>query len=120
MNDISDWHRAHSQLLPNARPIAAQHFTPEQGRWTEADSPALRLGALSASLGTAASMIAAINAVVAGAVVWLVMQVFASGFAHWLLAAVGIAFALMLTSGFLRYQCWRFKVFDTATTSHRG
>jgi hypothetical protein len=33
---------------------AAQHFTPEQGRWPEVDSPAVRLGALSAFLGTTA------------------------------------------------------------------
>ena len=53
---------------------AAEHFKPEQGRWPEVESPTERLGALSAFLGTTASMIAVINSVVAGAVVSLIVQ----------------------------------------------
>ena len=48
-------------------PQAAKHFTPEQWRWPEVESPALRLGTVFAFLGTIASMVAVINSVVAGA-----------------------------------------------------
>ncbi|THD46538.1 MAG: hypothetical protein E7774_06085 [Bradyrhizobium sp.] len=55
---------------------ASQHFTAAQGRWPEAESLAHRLGALSAYLGTTASMIAVINNVVAGAAVTLLLETF--------------------------------------------
>ena len=97
-------------------PMAAHHFTVEQGRWPEAASPALRLGSLSASLGTAASMIAVINCVVGAAVVAFVVQVVAPTLPNWYAVTVGIGCALILTLGFLRYQRWRFAAFDTATT----
>lgn len=98
-------------------PLAAQHFTPEQGRWPEADSPALRLGEMFASLGTTASMIAVINSVVGGAVLSLLVKVLAPGLPLWTGIASGIACAVLLTYGFLRYERWRFAVFGTATKS---
>jgi hypothetical protein len=94
---------------------AARHFTPEQGRWPEAESPALRLGALSAFLGTTASMIAVINSVVAGASVALLVQIFAPVSPRWLGIAAGVVLALALIVAFLVYQRWRFAVFDVAT-----
>jgi hypothetical protein len=93
---------------------AAEHFTPEQGRWPEVESPALRLGALSAFLGTTASMIAVINSVVAGAVVTLLVETVAPRWPSWLGTAAGVVSALMLTGAFLFYQRWRFALFDAA------
>jgi hypothetical protein len=87
---------------------ASQHFTPAQGRWPEVESPALRLGALSAFLGTTASMIAVINSVVAGAAVALLLEMFAPPSPRWLGVAVGVISALALTGAFLIYQRWRF------------
>jgi hypothetical protein len=94
---------------------AARHFTPAQGRWPEVESPALRLGALSAFLGTTASMIAVINSVVAGASIALLVQMFAPTSPRALGVVVGAASALMLTLAFLAYQRWRFAVFDVFT-----
>ena len=91
---------------------AAEHFTPEQGRWPEVESPAERLGALSAFLGTAASMIAVINSVVAGAIVAMLVQMVAPKSTDWLRIAAGVIAALMVTVAFLLYQRWRFAVFD--------
>jgi hypothetical protein len=91
---------------------AANHFTPEQGRWPEVESPAERLGALSAFLGTTASMIAVINSVVAGAVVALLVQALAPTSPGWLGIAAGVTAALLVTVAFLLYQRWRFAVFD--------
>jgi hypothetical protein len=91
---------------------AAEHFTPEQGRWPEVESPAERLGALSAFLGTAASMIAVVNSVVAGAVVALLVQVVVPTSPGWLGIAGGVTAALLVTVAFLLYQRWRFAVFD--------
>jgi hypothetical protein len=78
-------------------------------------SPAQRLGALSAFLGTTASMIAVINSVVAGAIVALLVQAVAPGSPRWLGTAVGVVSALMLTGAFLLYQRWRFALFDAAS-----
>jgi hypothetical protein len=94
---------------------AAQHFAPEQGRWPETESPASRLGALSAFLGTMASMIAVINSVVAGAAVNLLVQMFSPTSPKWLGIAAGAVLALTMTVAFLIYQRWRFSLFDAAT-----
>ena len=91
---------------------AAEHFTPEQGRWPEVESPAERLGAFTAFLGTTASMIAVINSVVAGAVVSFAVHAVAPTSPDWLGIAAGVASALMLVAAFLTYQRWRFAVFD--------
>lgn len=99
-------------------PFAAEHFTPTQGRWPEAASPALRLGEMSASLGTTASMISVINNVVAGALVSLLVKFFAPDLPLWAGIASGITCALVLMLGFLRYERWRFVVFSSATVSN--
>ena len=89
---------------------AARLFAPERGRWPEIESPAERLGRLSAFLGTTSSMIAMINNVVAGAGVALWVQ--ALGSSRTLAIAVGAGVALALTAAFLVYQRWRFVPFD--------
>jgi hypothetical protein len=94
---------------------AATLFAPEYGRWPEVDSPALKLGALFAFLGTTASMIAVINNVVAGAAVALLIHTFVPMSPGWLSVSAGVISALVLTAGFLIYQRWRFSVYDEAT-----
>jgi hypothetical protein len=94
---------------------AAEHFTPEQGRWPEVESPAERLGALSAFLGTTASMIAVVNSVVAGAIVLMLVRTVTPGLPKWIGTAAGIVAALALTVAFLLYQRWRFAVFHVTT-----
>jgi len=98
---------------------AAQHFAPEQGRWPEIESPASRLGALSAFLGTMASMIAIINSVVAGATVNLLVQMFSPTSPKWFGIAVGVVLALTLTVAFLIYQRWRFSLHGAVTRRKR-
>jgi uncharacterized membrane protein len=98
---------------------AAQHFAPEQGRWPEIESPASRLGALSAFLGTMASMIAIINSVVAGATVNLLVQMFSPTSPKWFGIAVGVVLALTLTVAFLIYQRWRFLLHGAVTRRKR-
>jgi len=98
---------------------AAQHFTPEQGRWPERESPANRLGALSAFLGTTASMIAVINSVVAGATVNLFVQMFSPTAPKSLGIALSVVLALTLTVAFLIYQRWRFSLFDAVPGQKR-
>ena len=94
---------------------AARHFTPEQGRWPEMESPALRLGALSAFLGTTASMIAVINSAVAGTAAYLLIQMFSPTSPKWPAIVAGAVLALALTVAFLIYQRWRFSLFGVAT-----
>jgi hypothetical protein len=94
---------------------AARHFTPEQGRWPETESPATRLGPLSAFLGTTASMIAVINSAVAGTAACLLLQMFSPTWPKWPGIAAGAILALALTVAFLIYQRWRFSLFGAAT-----
>jgi hypothetical protein len=92
-------------------PEAAVYFSAASGRWPEShQSPPLRYGALVAFLTTAASMIAFINSMVAGAGVALLVShtlvrnriAIALGF--------GAATALVLMIAFLVFQRWRYSV----------
>jgi hypothetical protein len=96
-------------------PEAAHHFSPQTGRWPEAEAPALRLGLVMAFFGTTASMIAVINNVVAGVGIALLARVFGPSLPPWGSAAAGIAAALLLTWLFYAYQRWRFEDFDART-----
>ena len=93
-------------------PAAAQHFSPESGRWPEAAPPALRLGRTPAFFGTTASMIAVINNVVAGVAIAFLVRFLVSSAPPWAGAASGIAGALALTWLVYAYQRWRFDEFD--------
>jgi hypothetical protein len=86
-----------------------------QGRWPEMESSANRLGALSAFLGTTASMIAVTNSAVAGSAADLLVQIFSPTSPKWPGIAAGAVLALALTVAFLIYQRWRFSLFDAAT-----
>jgi len=93
-------------------PEAARHFAPKYGRWPEVESPALRFGPALAFFGTTASMIAAINNVVAGVAMALLTRFLSPSAPSWVSAVVGIAVALILTWLFYAYQRWRFDDYD--------
>jgi len=102
--------RAHYRTLA---PGAAQLFAPERGRWPEAGgSPALGLGTLVAFLGTSATTVAVINALVAGAGVTLLVRDRLGAQRTALAVALGVATALLLTVAFYRFQRWRFANFE--------
>jgi hypothetical protein len=89
-------------------PDAARHFAPENGRWPEVESPAVRLGPLFAFFGTTASMVAAVDNVVAGAGVALLTRLLIPSAPRWEDAAAGVIGTLVLTGLFYAYQRWRF------------
>jgi hypothetical protein len=93
-------------------PEAARHFSPENGRWPEVESPALRLGTAFAFFGTTASMIAVINNVVAGVGIALLTRFLGPSAPSWSAVAAGIAGTLVLTWLFYAYQRWRFADYD--------
>ena len=101
-------------------PDAARHFAPENGRWPEVESPAVRLGPLLAFFGTTASMIAVINNVVAGAGIALLTRLFSPSAPRWIDVAAGVVGAFVLTLLFYVYQRWRFSEFDARSREHMG
>lgn len=92
-------------------PDAPRHFAPENGRWPEVESPAVRLGSLFAFFGTTAGMIAVINNVVAGAGIALLTRLLIPSAPRWVDAAAGVVGAFALTWLFYAYQRWRFSEF---------
>jgi hypothetical protein len=101
-------------------PDAARHFAPENGRWPEVESPAIRLGSLFAFFGTTASMVAVINNVVAGAGIALLTRVLIPSAPRWMDAAAGVVGALGLTWLFYAYQRWRFSEFVVGSRESTG
>jgi hypothetical protein len=102
--------RAHYRTLA---PEAARLFAPERGRWPEAGgSPALGLGTAVAFLGTSATTVAVINAIVAGAGVTLLARDRLGAGRAGLALALGVATVLALVLGFYRFQRWRFATFE--------
>jgi hypothetical protein len=101
-------------------PDAARHFAPENGRWPEVESPAIRLGSLFAFFGTTASMVAVINNVVAGAGIALLTRVLIPSAPRWMDAAAGVVGALGLTWLFYAYQRWRFSEFVVRSREPTG
>jgi uncharacterized membrane protein len=102
--------RAHYRTLA---PEAAQLFAPERGRWPEAGgSPALGLGTLVAFLGTSATTVAVINALVAGAGVTLLARDRLGEGRTALAVTLGVATVVLLTLAFYRFQRWRFANFE--------
>jgi hypothetical protein len=93
-------------------PLGAHHFSPESGRWPEAESPALRLGPTLAFFGTTASMIAVINNVVAGVGIALLTRWLIPSAPSWAGTASAVTGALALTWLFYAYQRWRFDDYD--------
>jgi hypothetical protein len=100
-------------------PEAATYFSAENGRWPEVPAPPQRFGSLVAFITTAASMIAFINSIVAGAGVTLLASHLLvrnqTGFA----LGLGIATALILMAAFLAFQRWRYSLSaGTLSTPH--
>ena len=93
-------------------PEAARHFAPQYGRWPEVEPPALRFGRVLAFFGTTATMIAAINNVVAGVGMAFLTRFLSPSRPSWVGAVAGIAVALILTWLFYAYQRWRFDDYD--------
>ena len=91
-------------------PEAAMYFSVESGRWPEAHSaPPLRFGSAIAYLTTAASMIAFINGILAGAGVTLLASNVLVGNQTVLALSLGAATALALMAAFLAFQAWRYR-----------
>jgi hypothetical protein len=92
-------------------PEAAVYFSAESGRWPEShQSPPLRYGALVAFLTTAASMIAFINSMVAGAGVALLVSHLLVRERIAIALGFGVVTALVLMIAFLVFQRWRYSV----------
>jgi hypothetical protein len=87
-------------------PEAAMYFSAENGRWPEAPAPPQRFGSVVAFITTAASMIAFINSIVAGAGVTLLVSHVRNQTV--LALGLGVATTLMLMIAFLAFQRWRY------------
>jgi hypothetical protein len=105
------------RLYRSLSPTAAAVFAAETGRWPESSyEPSLGLGTLIAHFGTAASMVACINSMVAGAAVTLLVH-------HFFRPTIGISIGLglatasVLVIAFYRFQRWRFATFSSAMAS---
>src|SRR5207302_7772561 len=93
-------------------PEAAILFASSAGRWPEASAAALGLGEVVTFFGTSASMIAVINAIVAGAGVTLLVRDRLGTGRTALALSLGIATMLALTVAFYLFQRWRFSTFE--------
>jgi hypothetical protein len=109
--------RAHYRTLaPEAGPL----FAPERGRWPEAGgSPALGLGTMIAFLGTSATTVAVIDAIVAGAGVTLLVRDRLGNDRTGLALSLGAAATLLLVLAFYRFQRWRFATFEPVLSWER-
>jgi hypothetical protein len=96
-------------------PEAATYFAARDGRWPEAKTPSLRLGAFVAFLGTTASMIAFINSIVAGAGVALLINTMLGGDHIGAALSCGAVSVVILMVIFLAYQRWRFRIINLPT-----
>jgi hypothetical protein len=91
-------------------PDAAEYFAPERGRWPEAPvTPALQLGVTIGFLTTTATMVASINAFVAGAGITLLSRQF-FGLQTRAALMMGLLAAVGLVALFFVYQRWRFRL----------
>jgi hypothetical protein len=90
-------------------PDAAVYFSSESGRWPEVHAARpLWYDARIALLTTAATMIAFINSIVAGASVTLLVNSLFSGYRIGVAVTVGVAAAVGQMAVFLAYQQWRY------------
>jgi hypothetical protein len=95
-------------------PEAAVYFSAESGRWPEPHAVPLWSGALVAFLTTAATMIAFINSIVAGAGVTLLADSLFGGDQTRLAVGLGVAATVVLMAAFLAYQRWRYRGAEAA------
>jgi hypothetical protein len=87
-------------------PEAARHFAAQYGRWPEGKYvPGLRIGLFAGYMTAAAMMIAAVNAMVAGAGITVLALRLETGFV--LALTCGVAAGLAFLVLFFLYQRWR-------------
>lgn len=99
-------------------PEAAEYFGPKLRSWQEERSmPAMQFGPGIAFLTTTASMVAAINNIVAGAGSALIARRLLGPDHTSVAVVIGVSVATILMSAFLAYQRWRFTMFDPLTPS---
>ena len=98
-------------------PEAAEFFTPETGRWPEAqETPSLRLGPVYNFMSTAASMLALINSLVGGAGVTMLAAELLGRDRRTLAILLGVAAVAVFMALFLVYERWRFQTVDAGST----
>jgi hypothetical protein len=96
-------------------PEAAEHFSPESGRWPENQSwPALQTGPFMGLITTTASMVAFLNSIVAGVGVAMVAGGLLREKRTVVASLIGAGVALVLMALFFVYQKWRYD----STTAH--
>jgi hypothetical protein len=88
---------------------AAEHFSPETGRWPENPySPSLRLGPFVGLITTTASLVAFLNSIVAGVGVAMLAGGLLREQRTAVASLVGAGVALVLMAIFFVYQKWRY------------
>ena len=93
-------------------PEAAQFFTPETGRWPEAEPIDARFGPVFAFMSTAASMLALINSLVGGAGITMLAAELLGRDRKTLAILLGVAAVAVFMALFLVYERWRFQTVD--------
>jgi hypothetical protein len=97
------------QYYRTLAPEAAEHFSPEAGRWPENQSwPALRMGPSMGFITTTASMVAFLNSIVAGVGVAMLVGGLLRERRTLLASLIGAGVALVLMALFYIYQKWRY------------
>lgn len=97
------------QYYRTLAPEAAEHFSPESGRWPENQSwPALRMGPSIGLITTTASMVAFLNSIVAGVGVAMLVGGVLQERRTLLASLIGAGVALVLMALFFVYQKWRY------------
>jgi hypothetical protein len=97
------------QYYRTLAPEAADHFSPQSGRWPENQAwPGLLMGPTIGLITTTASMVAFLNSIVAGVGVAMLV----AGLLHerrtLLVSVIGAGVALALMALFFLYQKWRY------------
>jgi hypothetical protein len=88
---------------------AAEHFSPETGRWPENhSSPSLRMGPFVGLITTTASVVAFLNSIVAGVGVAMLAGRLLRERPRMVASLVGAGVALVLMALFFVYQKWRY------------
>ena len=101
------------QYYRTLSPEAAEHFSPESGRWPENQGwPGLRLGPTIGLITTTASVVAFLNSIVAGVGVAMLVGGLLRERKIAVTSLIGAGVALVLMALFFIYQKWRY---DTTT-----
>ena len=105
LNQIARIRRYYRTLAPGA----AEHFSPESGRWPENQFwPSLRLGPTVGFITTTASMVAFLNSILAGAGAAMLVGGLQRERRTLLASLIGAGVALVLMALFFAYQKWRY------------